>query len=65
MATQEAKDYYYEKAKKDFLIGFYDQPFPSAMVIELDEFERICNKAYKTGYGEAAEELKKKNSFFQ
>ena len=58
MATQEAKDYYYLKAKKDFMIGFYDQPFPSPMVMELDEFERLCNKAYKSGYGDAAEELK-------
>lgn len=58
MATQEAKDYYYEKAKKDFMIGFYDQPFPSPMVIELDEFEKICNKSYKNGYSDAAEALK-------
>jgi hypothetical protein len=60
MAGQEAKDYYYGKAKKDFLIGYYDQPFPSAMVMELDEFEKLCNKAYKQGYGDAAEELKSK-----
>jgi len=64
MATQEAKDYYYEKARKDFMIGFYDQPFPSAMVIDLDDFERVCNKAYKSGYGDAAEELKSRNKLF-
>lgn len=58
MASQEAIDFYYVKAKKDFLIGFYDQPFPSPMIIELDEFEKICNKAYKAGYGDAAEEFK-------
>lgn len=61
MATQEAQEYYYEKAKKDFLIGFYDQPFPSAMVLELDEFERVCNKAYKNGYSDAADAFKLKN----
>lgn len=61
MAGQEAQDYYYQKAKKDFLIGFYDQPFPSPMVLELDEFEKLCNKSYKTGYSDAAEELKSKN----
>lgn len=60
MAGQEACDYYYQKAKKDFLIGYYDQPFPSPMVIELDEFEKQCNKSYKVGYSDAAEELKLK-----
>lgn len=65
MATEEAKEYYYEKAKKDFRIGFYDQPFPSATVIELDEFEIVCNKMYKTGYGDAVDEFRySSKSFF-
>jgi hypothetical protein len=55
MAAQEAKDYYYQKGKSDFLCGFYDQPFPSPMLMELDEFEMICNKSYKAGYSEALE----------
>lgn len=53
MALHEARDYYYEKAKKDFMIGFYEQPFPSAMAMELDEFEMQCNKAYKRGFSDA------------
>ena len=60
MAAQEAKEYYYLKAKSDFLVGYYDQPFPSPMTIELDEFEMLCNKSYKSGYGDAREELKKR-----
>ncbi len=55
MAAQEAKDYYYNKGKSDFMFGFYDQPFPSPMLLELDEFELLCNKAYKNGYGDAKE----------
>ena len=58
MATQEAIEYYYIKAKKDHLIGFYDPPFPSAMLIELDAFEMHCNRAYKNGYSDAAELFK-------
>ena len=53
MAAQEAKDYYYNKGKSDFMHGFYEQPFPSPMLLELDEFELLCNKAYKNGYGDA------------
>jgi hypothetical protein len=55
MAAQEAKEYYYHKGKIDFMTGFYEQPFPSPMLIELDEFEMLCNKSYKSGYGEAME----------
>ena len=55
MATQEAKDFYYNKGMEDYGTGFYEQPFPSPMVMELDEFEMICNKAYKLGYGDAME----------
>ena len=55
MAVQEAKEYYYLKAKEDFIQGFYDQPFPSAMVIDLDEFEMLCNRSYKNGWAEAKE----------
>ncbi len=65
MATEEARDYYYDKAKKDFMIGFYDQPFPSAMAMDLDEFEMISNRAYKKGYGDAAGELKNKSKAFK
>ncbi len=60
MATQEAKDYYYQKGRQDFMIGFYEQPFPSPMLIELDEFEMGCNKSYKSGYGDAQDELKRR-----
>ncbi|MFN8299421.1 MAG: hypothetical protein U0T75_09965 [Chitinophagales bacterium] len=59
MATSEAEVYYYEKGKQDYNIGFYDQPFPSPMALELDEFELRCNKAYKRGYCDAMDELKK------
>ncbi len=59
MATSEAKEFYYIKAKRDFLIGFYDQPFPSAMALELDEFEMTCNRAYKQGFADAEVLLKK------
>ncbi len=60
MPTQEAKDYYYNKGKQDFLVGFYDQPFPGGIQMELDEFEKLCNRAYKNGYGDAQEELKRR-----
>ena len=53
MAAQEAQEYYYSKGKEDYMNGFYDQPFPSPMLMELDEFEMLCNKSYKSGYGEA------------
>jgi hypothetical protein len=55
MAAQEAREYYYHKGKIDFMNGFYDQPFPSPMLIDLDDFEMLCNKSYKNGYGEAME----------
>ena len=60
MATAEARDFYYKKAKRDYLIGFYDQPFPSAMALELDEFEMTCNKAYKQGFADAEAHLRSK-----
>ncbi|MFN8286113.1 MAG: hypothetical protein U0V74_05130 [Chitinophagales bacterium] len=60
MATDEAEVYYYEKGKQDYNIGFYDQPFPSPMALELDEFEMRCNKAYKKGYCDGMDELKTK-----
>lgn len=30
--------------------GRYDQPFPPPVVFELDEFELLCNIAYRKGY---------------
>ncbi|MES2619576.1 MAG: hypothetical protein V4615_01905 [Bacteroidota bacterium] len=55
MAAQEAQEYYYSKGKDDYMNGFYEQPFPSPMLIELDEFEMLCNKSYKRGYGAGME----------
>jgi hypothetical protein len=55
MAAQEAKDYYYEKGRCDYIGGLYDQPFPSQMRIELDEFEMLCNKCYIKGYNDERE----------
>ena len=46
MALPEATEFYYTKAKRDFIIGFYDQPFPSAMALELDEFEKQIGRAH-------------------
>lgn len=59
MAAQEAQEYYYLKGKSDFIGGFYEQPFPSPMLLELDEFELLCNKSYKRGFGEAQDEYRK------
>lgn len=50
MATQEAGDFYYDKGRSDFMNGRYDQPFPPPVVFELDEFELLCNIAYRKGY---------------
>lgn len=55
MASQEAKDYYYDKGRLDFTNGFYDQPFPNPMLLELDEFEILCNKSYIKGYHDERE----------
>ncbi|HWB62926.1 MAG TPA: hypothetical protein VG603_05390 [Chitinophagales bacterium] len=55
MAAQEARDYYYDKGRSDYMSGRYDQPFPNPMLLELDEFEMLCNKAYNKGYNDERE----------
>jgi hypothetical protein len=52
MVIDEAKEYYYEKGRMDFLDKIYDQPFPFPTFLDLDDFEVICNNAYNQGYQE-------------
>jgi hypothetical protein len=55
MAAQEAGDFYYDKGRGDYMSGVFDQPFPSPMLLELDDFEILCNKAYIKGYNDERE----------
>ena len=55
MAAQEANDYYYDKGRSDYMRSSYDQPFPNPMLLELDEFELICNQSYNKGYHDEKE----------
>jgi hypothetical protein len=55
MAAQEATDFYYDKGRNDFMMSVFDQPFPNPMLLELDDFEIICNKAYIKGYHDEKE----------
>ena len=55
MATQEAKDYYYDKGRNDYAGISYDQPFPNPMLLELDEFELLCNQSYIKGFNDERE----------
>ena len=55
MAALEANDFYYDKGRNDFCSGHYDQPFPNPMLIELDDFEIICNQSYNKGYHDERE----------
>ena len=55
MAAQEGKDYYYDKGRSDYMSSAYDQPFPNPMLLELDDFEILCNKSYNKGYHDERE----------
>jgi len=55
MAAQEANDYYYDKGRNDYMKSVYDQPFPNPMLLELDEFELVCNQSYNKGYHDEKE----------
>ena len=55
MASQEAKDFYYDKGRRDYMYSVYDQPFPNPMLLELDGFELMCNGSYNKGYHDERE----------
>ncbi|HWB65019.1 MAG TPA: hypothetical protein VG603_15985 [Chitinophagales bacterium] len=52
MATTEAKAFYFDKGRTDFLNGQFEQPFPFPTKLDLDDFETFCNEWYTKGYQE-------------
>jgi hypothetical protein len=52
MAAPEARDYYYDKGRLDYSHNIYDQPFPCSTLLDLDDFELLCNASYAKGFND-------------